>query len=53
MSTHSLKVLIFILCAMFFVQPVRADVVTVDDARLTAVDFFSARNCDRLSDLSK
>lgn len=53
MSTHSLKVLIFILCAMFFVQPVRADVVTVDDARLTAVDFFSARNCDRLSDPSK
>ncbi len=52
MSLHSLKMLLFSLCALLAFPSVNAGVLSVDDAQGIAVDFFHAGKVSRLADPS-
>lgn len=52
MSLHSLKMLLFSLCALLAFPSVNAGVLSVDDAQGIAADFFHAGKVSRLADPS-
>lgn len=49
MSTHYLKLLIILLCAILHLQPANAGKLTSAEAMDAAVNFFGGRDCRRLS----
>lgn len=53
MFIRHLRMPLLLLCALMAILPVDAGIVSMDDAKVTAVDFFSARGCERLSEPSK